>query len=65
MRSRSVFVVLVSLVFLLISGQARAQAEELPNVALVPHASGATRLIRFWLSLSHPRMRARKREPED
>ena len=40
MRSRSVFVVLVSLVFLLMSGQVRAQAEELPNVALVPHASG-------------------------
>ena len=40
MRSRSIFVVLVSLVFLLVSGQVRAQAEELPNVALVPHASG-------------------------
>lgn len=40
MRSRSIFIVLLSFVCLLMSGQARAQAEELPNVALVPHASG-------------------------
>ena len=40
MRSRFIFVGLVSFVFLLMSGHLRAQAEELPNVALVPHASG-------------------------